>query len=428
MISLLIDSNSIPETDMEGDAFMKRLISVLAVLMLLINGLGLTAAAADGENLTVKNYRELLEAVNDKKVERVRISSRYKTGTVPPGEFRSILSLEGRTLTIVSETEEAAVIDGSVSIDGPGTVIFDNVVIRAQQDETGLCVSKADVTIESVRGGDSKANHGRTAVVISDNATLHIGSAVGGNAKNGIAGDGILVGDHSAVFAREIRGGNCENGVGGAGIIVVDGSEITVTETICGGNGAVNPGKAVLAARNARIEGPAVRADGNLLESKKAPDPKKINNFALLQNALRNGETLIRLDPSYKDGRTADTEDCIFFSFTDETVIIEGAYDDKPQKIDGGFRFVTGNWELKGLDISSKMGGALLANEAHVRIEGNLTSSSNGNSTITVYDGGIVEITGDVAYKGKAPTLFSWTEASFRSKEGLPAPTIRRFM
>ena len=47
------------------------------------------------------------------------------------------------------------------------------------------------------------------------------------------------------------------------------------------------------------------------------------------------------------------------------------------------------------------MGGALLANEAHVRIEGNLTSSSNGNSTITVYDGGIVEITGDVAYKGK---------------------------
>lgn len=64
---------------------MKRLISVLAVLMLLINGLGLTAAAADGENLTVKNYRELLEAVNDKKVERVRISSRYKTGTVPPG-------------------------------------------------------------------------------------------------------------------------------------------------------------------------------------------------------------------------------------------------------------------------------------------------------------------------------------------------------
>ena len=237
--------------------------------------------------------------------------------------------------------------------------------------------------------------------MVEHGGVLHIGSAIGGSAKNGMGGDGIAAnGENTKVFVGEAAGGNCDNGVGGAGIIAVGGANVSDTEKASGGDGAVSPGKAVLTDQTSLVDGSDSLTDGNLLESKKTPDPEKINSYALLQNALRNGKTEIVLDSSYKDGRSINNRS---FCFTcgSEPVKISGAYDGKLQKIDGGLRLCGGNWELSGLDITSKIGPGLNAfNQASVRFTGNLASATD-RTTVMVSDNAMVEITGDISFKGK---------------------------
>ncbi len=389
---------------------MKKMICGIVTLIMLLILICTSTGFSEENAVVVHNINELRDAINEQKANRILISKKFKYGkaiTIKKEnkieeEIRSALDPEGRNIVIAAESEDGAVIDGTIQVSGSGTVVFDNVNIQAQQSEIGLYVTdNVEVTIDSVRGGDSNANQGGTAVRIDDDAILHINSAIGGKSRNGMAGDGIQADDDSKVYVCEATGGNCENGVGGAGIVVFGNASVTVTESAIGGDGAVCAGKAILIGGNGQTYGSAERQDGKKLENKKAPDPEKINSYALLENALRNGKTEIRLDPSYHDGRSV-VHMGSFFTAGEETVRIRGAYDGKLQKIDGGLRINGGNWEITGLDISVKNDWALIVtNGANVRFEGALTSTGNHIATINVRTEASLEMIGDVSAYGQ---------------------------
>ena len=76
---------------------MKRVLSLLTVLMLLLACLGMAAAEETG--VVVKNYKQLVEAVNDQQAERILVSPKYKHGT------NEVINLypDGRTVTVLPE-------------------------------------------------------------------------------------------------------------------------------------------------------------------------------------------------------------------------------------------------------------------------------------------------------------------------------------
>ena len=374
---------------------MKKIIAFLTVLtMVLVLCANLVIASADGE-VTVKNYKELVKAVNEQKADKILISPKYKHGT------KEIINLlvKDRNITIAAENGESAVIDGRVDIygeDGRGTVTFENVSINASQDSgIGLWVGHGpEVIIDSIHGGDSKTSQGGPgAVVIA--ADLTVGSASGGDAVNGMGGDGILVQGDSRIEAREVKGGNCTNGVGGAGVVATGGATVTVTESVTGGDGAVCPGKALLIKPDCSADISGVRKDGEQLESKKAPDPEIISSYALLLNALRNGKKEIHLDRSYKGGIKFGFGDIPIYVEGDGKITISGAYNDKLQKIDLGLCVCGGDWEISGLDIQTKNEGLTVLGGAHVVFNGNVTSSSAVHPPLGVIGGSTVEATGN---------------------------------
>ena len=113
---------------------MKRLLSFLITLILVV---GLTAASskADEAAVKVKNYKELLSAVNEEHATKILISSKYKQSKV-----HDWLYLDGTNLTLAPDGDEPVVMTGSVYICGPGSVVFDRISIQGGQDELGLYV------------------------------------------------------------------------------------------------------------------------------------------------------------------------------------------------------------------------------------------------------------------------------------------------
>jgi len=383
----------------------KKFAFLIALTMLFALCASLITASAEGE-VTVKNYKELVKAVNEQKADRILISPKYRHGT------KDIINLyvKDRNITIAAENGESAVIDGRVDIHGEygnGTVTFENVSIYVPQDSgVGLWIGCGpEVIIDSVHGGDSKTSQGAPGVVVYA-AKLTAGSVSGGDAVNGMGGDGILVQGDSRIEAREVKGGNCANGVGGAGIVATGGATVTVTESATGGDGAVCPGKALLIKPDCTADISGTQKDGEQLESKKAPDPEIINSYALLLNALRNGKREIRLDRSYKGGIQFGYGNIPIYVEGDGKVTISGAYDDKLQKVDLGIYVYGGDWEISGLDIQSKQLGLIADGGAHVIFNGNITGSGVEYSPIIVASGSTVEANGNFTATNAMPAVY----------------------
>lgn len=371
-------------------SIIRKAAAIILAAMLLT---GILPALADGEAV-VKNFKQLIEAMNDKQADRILISAKYKHGS----KETENLKLEGRTVIIASETGEEVIIDGRIDIYGPGTVIFENVSIKAPQEAIGLWVGHdATVTIDSVSGGEGKKSSGGTAVLVEE-AELKIGSAIGGKSAAGAGGDGIIAYGNSRVEAGRAVGGSCTDGVGGAGAVAMSGARVTISEAAVGGDGAVNPGKAILIGADSSVEVSGEQKDGEQLESKKAPDPDKITNYALLENALRNGKTDIQLDPAYKSGMKP-YDDLPMFTTAEQTIRISGnGKNGKPQKIGEGFCMSGGSWEISGIDIAAKVNALYVRDKAQVLFSGNC--SSNKNVTVLVRGQSKLDLTGNIEYSG----------------------------
>lgn len=416
-------------------ALVRKTVSIILAVLLLMS---ILPATAEGEAI-VKNFKQLVEAVNDKQADRILISAKYKHGS------KEIINLkpEGRTVTIASENGEDVVIDGRIDIYGPGTVVFENVSIKAPQETVGLWVGNdAVVTIGSVTGGEGKKSSGGAAVLV-DEGELKIESAVGGNSTAGAGGDGVMVYGESKVEVGRAAGGNSTDGIGGAGVVAMSGARVNVTESAIGGDGAVNPGKAILIGAGSSIEVAGEKKDGAQLESKKAPDPDVITNYALLENALRNGKTEIQIDPSYKSGmKTYDS--LPLFVTGEQTIRITGnGKNGKPQKIGDAFYLSGGSWEISGIDVSGKVNALCLTDQARVVFSGNCSSkehctvmlrrqsqleytgnldfTGNDDSTLCVYDGSTVSLTGNITTKQKASNAVYLSDGTVKITGNLSA-------
>lgn len=363
-----------------------------------------------GQTVTVASYAELLEAVNVKNADDIRISPKYKHGK---NELDEPLELDwGRTVTISPpEGQDSAVINGRIEIRGNGHVVFDRVDIAAPDGETGLRVTDgADVTIGSVKGGDSAKENGGTAAFVRD-ARLTVISARGGSSVTGLAGDGILAVGEADVTVTEAAGGNSDQGIGGAGVIAVFGARVTVNGSAAGGNGAAAPGRGTLTGGDGTVTMAGEARDGETVEAKKKADPEVINSYAMLQNAIRNGKTEIVLDAKFTFRQTA--KPLPLFSLGNGTIRITGPEGKTLSIKDGVFDFCCGEWEVSGISLNSKSGYSALgcSGEGTKVVWNGDLSVTNGNAVV-VTDHADLTLNGNVKHNSKSAVAVGVIEGS----------------
>lgn len=379
---------------------MKRVLSLLILLALLLSCLGASFAEEAEISVVVKNYKEFLAAVNEKGATRVLISAKYKHGTTEGTNLKPA----GRTVLVVPENGESAVINGRVDVYGEGAVIFENVSIVGPAGDFGLWVGYgANVTAGSVTGGKAKKENGQAAVVVN-RATLTIDSAVGSDGKGGFGGDGVYAyGSDASVQIREAVGGSAPKGFGGSGVVVFGGAKVTVTGSATGGNGLYTPGKGVLVGLNGTADGEGTLTDGTELDGKKTLDLEAVANRNMLENALRSGKTDILLTPGYKTGSDFH-EGIYFFCAGADPVRIASANEKKPATMDGSLYFATGNWSLDNIKFTLNSGKKTLMclrilGDANVTASGSVTTKGNAIG-IGVQENARIEFTGDCVSAG----------------------------
>lgn len=353
-----------------------------------------TENGADG-TVVVKNYEELVNAVNSTLANHILISPEFKYGKT---DFNYLHVYGERKVTISPEAGERAVIDGTLYISGDGSVVLDKVDIESKT--IGLFLEDGiNVTACSVRGGDAP-DSGFPAVVVSD-SKLTVEEAVGGNGKTGIGGDGIYCMGDAVVEAGITRGGNAATGVGGGGIVAMGGAKATVTGDATGGDGQIACGKGILTGINSEINVQGRIADGTLLESKKPVNPDEIVSFALLQNALRNGKTEIQLSPKFRiiEKNWEQGYGLLpLFTSGDQLITIFGPSEKKSMKVNGNISMYFGNWKCNGIDLNNTQSTATLtvAGNAHVEWNGNLTASGKATNALYAVGNACVAVNGDI--------------------------------
>ena len=368
---------------------MKRILSLFAALMLL----ACLPASAEDAGVVVKNYKQLVSAINEQHASRILISAKYKHGT---NEIIN-LDLAGRAVAILPENGESAAINGRVDILGPGSVVFENVSIAGPAGDAGLWAGDgADVTIGSVTGGKAKKENGGPGVILSD-ASLTIDSAVGGEGKSGFGGDGIYAFGDSTVLVREAIGGKAAKGFGGSGVVVFGGAKVTVTGSAAGGDGLYAAGKSVLVGLNSTADGDGTLTDGSVLEGKKSLDPETVTSRITLEHAFRSGRTEILLDSGFRAGAVL-LDDLGIFCASEEPVRITNASAEKPATVDCPLFFRCGTWKLDDLRFSLKGSSWLsclwVSGNADVTAAGSMVTRGSACG-IYASDNGKVEYTGD---------------------------------
>ncbi len=379
---------------------MKRALSLLILLALLLSCLG-TALAEEAEeaeeaeiSVVVKNYKEFLAAVNEQGAIRVLISAKYKHGTT---EVTNLIPA-GRTVLVVPENGESAVINGRVDVYGEGAINFENISIVGPTGDIGLWVGYgASVTIGSVTGGKAKKENGFAAVIV-DKGTLTIDSAVGSDGKTGFGGDGIYAFGDSTVQVREAVGGSSPKGFGGSGVIAFGGAKVTVTGSAAGGNGLYATGKGALAGLNGIVDGEGTLTDGSELEGKKTLDLEAVANRNMLENALRCGKTDILLTSGYRNNSEFPNDMYIFCPGADP-VRIASADEKKPATMDGRMYLATGTWIFENIKFTLNSGKKTYtclraAGDANVTASGSVTAKGNAIG-IAAHDNARIEFTGD---------------------------------
>ena len=405
---------------------MKRTFRILtawicAVTMLLAAAPGFVAAAEDAP--VVKNYAQLLEAVNEQRATRVLISQKYKQGG---NEGRNIIPRAGETITIASETGEPMKVTGRFDIMGEGTIVFENIAIEAHAGHPALWIGDgADVTVDSVTGGKAKGDHGLPGAIVSD-SRLTVQTAAGSDGKGGLAGDGIYAYGSSTVEVGTAIGGNAPKGIGGSGVVAFAGAKVEVTQEARGGNGLYAAGKGALTGWNAEVNGNA--ADGELLEGDKKLNPEQITNRMLLELALRSGATEIRIDEKFKAGNDLDDE--LKFFTSAETIRLIGGAEGKNTLMDCGVFIHAGNWSLEGIDLitNAKSGTTPLSvsGTARVTMTGNITAKGKNERCVFLTGKGALQLTGNLfgcvyAQNESTAEITGQTEISGRNSAGLVA-------
>lgn len=379
---------------------LKRTVSLLLVIGMMLMGFSFGVKAEDG--VVVKSYPELLEAVNEQKADRILISSKYKQ----KGRSEENIEIEaGRTVTLLPEKGDSVTMTARIDAIGEGNLVFENVNLVGPDGSIALWIGEGiHVTAGSVTGGKAKGNHGNTAVII-DGAHLTIDQAKGSDGTSGLGGDAIYAYGNGTVTVREAKGGTAKKGVGGAGVVAFAGAQVTVTGSSTGGDGLYGAGKGALVGLNGSIGGEGVLTDGTLLPSKKAVDPTNITNLALLQNAIRNGETEIQLSAKYKSGGVLD--DSLYqFAMTEDTVKITGSQKGKKLKLDYSWQFYAGTWELDGIDFTSAVKEwepcLMVSGDAKVTLKGNITVKNVDNTCVYAREKSKVSIKGNLEAPGNA--------------------------
>lgn len=366
------------------------------LLAVMLCPLGLPHAGAEGEAITVKSYPQLLEAVNETKADEVIIAKGFKHGN----KDDSLLFLEeGRQVVIRSfDPEKDALIDGSVYVEGPGSLVFERVNIKGSPSEPGLfAMSGTQVTACSVSGGDAKKGSAGAGLMV-DGATVTLQSAAGGDCATGMGGDGVYALRNSQVTVQNAQGGAATAGYGGAGAAAMANCVITVTGEAAGGAGALEPGKAALQGYKGTVSVTGTSRDGETLPSKaKADAAGAIMSFAALQAALRRGETDILLSTKYSAGETVFQT--VLFIPEGGQVKLTGEAGKKNVRFNSSLFVYCGQVEASGIDFFSDRETAVSATgEAMVTVSGNATSGKK-NALFANGQGRIV-FSGTAASKG----------------------------
>lgn len=375
---------------------MKRTFRILtawicAVTLILAAAPGFVAAAEEAP--VVKNYAQLLTAVNEQHATRVLISKKYKQGG---NEGSNIIPRAGETITIASETGEPMKVNGRFDIMGEGTIVFENIAIEAHAGHPALWIGDgADVTVDSVTAGKAKGDHGLPGAIVSD-SRLTVQSAAGSDGKGGVGGDGIYAYGSSTVEVGTATGGNAPKGIGGSGVVAFAGAKVEVTQEARGGNGLYAAGKGALIGWNAEVNGNA--ADGELLEGQKKLDPEKITNRMLLELALRSGATEIHIDEQFKAGNDLNQEQKMFTNA--ETIRLIGGAEGKNTVMDCQVNVHAGNWSIEGIDlITNAKGGESplsVTGTARVTMNGDITAKGKNERCIFLIGKGILRLTGNL--------------------------------
>ncbi len=337
--------------------------------------------AGRNETVVVKNAAELGKAINETRANTILISEKYRHGKT--GASSPVLSIHGdRTVTISPETGDTALIDGGLYLIGSGNVILDRVSIEPKES-CGLCLSGGiHVTAGTVRGAASGTDSGCPAV-IADSCTLKIDEAIGGEGKNGIGGDGIYAAGNCEIEVGSARGGNASNGFGGSGVVALNGARVNVTGEATGGDGPGAAGKAVLIGLDGHIDVKGETRDGIRTESKKPVKTEEITSYALLQHALRSGQTEIHLSSRFRNTEknwNAGPGRMTLFAAGEKTVHISGPEGGKPVMLDCTFIIRCGSWKFSGIDLNTRSKDSttlLVAGSAEVEWNGNITSATN---------------------------------------------------
>ena len=374
---------------------MKKFWAMMLAMTLLWAWGGMAFGEGADPGVVVKSYAEMLAAVNEQKADRILISSKYNHKS---REYNNLEVESGRTVVITSEDGEKINLKGRIDILGEGTVLFEKVNIKAPDGSTGLWIGGgAHVTIGSVTAGKGK-EYGCTAVIV-DGSHLIIDKATGTDGAIGMGGDGIFAYGPSTVKVRKATGGSAKKGVGGAGVVAFAGAAAEVTGSAVGGDGLYGSGKGALIGLDGTLSGEGKVEDGERLSSGKPVDPTVITNRALLENALRNGETDILIQQKYKSA--GDLDDSTFwFCASEEPIRIHGVEGAKRTKLDCQCRFRTGNWILEDLDVSLKGEtsdpAVLVDGNAKVTLRGNVTGKGKQNGGVTAKRDSELSITGNL--------------------------------
>lgn len=380
-------------------AFMLAIVCVFAMLV---------PAGVSAEAVKVKTWKELVAAVDAGRTE-ITLSKGFQQKEDTVGT--ELVLRGGATVTVCAADGAAAEIKASLTVrgeEGGGTLALQGIDLVALSDHPALYVlgESAKVEAGNLTGGKASVGTPTPALIAEGDAVVTVGTVTGTDVKNtSMGGIGILAIDSATVEAEAITAGSSAKGYGGTAVIAAGNASVTVNGNAQGGNGQIASGWATRAAGNATVTVLGTAADGTKVEgAKPVAVPEDANDLSALRYMLLRGDTDIALSQSFKYAESVISEKMFgreyWIAFGEEPVRIHRA--DKAKKnvsFSGTHRFISGSFEMDGIDLNSHGPALILSPEAGtVTWTGSITSSATDADTVRV-EGGSLTVTGELAQK-----------------------------
>ena len=377
----------------------------------------LAPAGVSAEAAKVKTWKELVSAVDAGQTEIILSKGfQQKENTVD-----TVLVLRGGTTVNVHTADgNATEIKASITVrgeNGGGTLLLQNINIVAVSDHPALHVLGEGAKVEAgnLTGGKASVGSPVPVLIAEGDAVVTAGTVTGTDVKDtSMGGIGVLAIDSAKVEAGSITAGSSAKGYGGTAIIAAGNASVTVTDNAQGGNGQIAAGWATRTAGNAAVSVSGTAADGTRIEgTKPVTVPDEANDLSALRYMLLRGDTDISLGKSFKYAESVISEKmfgCEYWIAFDEGPVRIHRADQAKKNVSfsGTHRFVSGSFEMDGIDLNSHGPALILGPEAGTVIwTGSITASAADADTVRV-EGGSLTVTGDLVQKnGKGGSVLT---------------------